>query len=111
MKVIKKGRPQAGWAAEIVCTGWGNKGGGCGALLLVEKDDLFKTYRNSRDETETFTTFRCPECGIWTDLNGVSLPFKVRERDSGCDGDESGQTRVDADSYSPGAYQATQFNR
>jgi hypothetical protein len=56
MKILKKGREQKGWTREEICTGVGNGGGGCGAKLLVEQGDLFKTYSHARDETETFTT-------------------------------------------------------
>jgi hypothetical protein len=69
MRVLKKGREQKGWATEATCTGKGNGNGGCGALLLVEQGDLFHTYRCARDETDTFTTFRCCECGVLTDID------------------------------------------
>ena len=69
MKVIEKGRPQKGWAKQCRCTGAGNSGGGCGALLLVERDDLYLTQRNCRDETDYFLTFRCPECVVETDVS------------------------------------------
>jgi len=68
MKVIEKGREQTGWSTEARCTGVGNRGGGCGALLLVERYDLFQTESSCRDETTYYTTFRCPECGVLTDL-------------------------------------------
>lgn len=78
MKVIKKGRPQKGWAQECECTGSGNKGGGCGATLLVEEGDLFQTYASymGRDE-EWFVTFKCSECGVLTDLK--DSPFNARD--------------------------------
>lgn len=78
MRVIQKGRDQKGWSKEQTCTGKGNQGGGCGAVLLVEQDDLFNTFNHCRDETDTFVTFRCPECGVLTDITdsprGVKLP-------------------------------------
>ncbi len=73
MKVLKKGRPQKGWAKELLCTGNGNGGGGCGAKLLVEKADLYQTSSSCRDETDYFVTFRCPECGVQTDTK--ETPF------------------------------------
>ena len=70
MKVIKKGRRQQGWAKEYVCTGKGNGGGGCGATLLVEEDDLFRTGHHCYDgSSDYFITFRCPECGVLTDIS------------------------------------------
>lgn len=37
MRVLKEG---PGWSIEQVCTGKGNGGGGCGAVLAVEKEDI-----------------------------------------------------------------------
>lgn len=69
MKVLEKGRPQTGWAKEFTCTGNGNSGGGgCRAKLLVEQGDLFVTQSHCRDETDSFLTFECSECRVWTDL-------------------------------------------
>lgn len=79
MKVIKKGRPQKGWAREFTCTGKGNNGGGCGTILLVEEEDLFCTYSHSLDDTTTYLTFSCLECGVktdvWDDESGKSCPL------------------------------------
>lgn len=76
MKVIEKGRQQTGWSKECVCTGAGNGNGGCGAKLLVEIGDVFETQNNCRDETDYFTTFRCPECKVLTDID---VPSHVRD--------------------------------
>lgn len=77
MKVIQKGREQRGWSVEAKCTGAGNGNGGCGAVLLVEIGDVFETQRNCMNETDYFTTFRCPECGVLTDL--APVPGHVRD--------------------------------
>ncbi len=78
MKVIKKGRPQKGWAEEFKCTGNGNGNGGCSAMLLVEEGDLYHTYSSHYDgSSETYTTFRCVECGVQTD---VKVPGKLNVR-------------------------------
>lgn len=75
MKVIKKGRPQRGWAKRLKCTGEGNNGGGCGAILLVEQVDLYQTSSSSMGEVDYFATFCCSECGVETDVpKGTSLP-------------------------------------
>lgn len=71
MKVLSPGTGQKGWSVETFCTGNGNGGGGCGAKLLVEQGDLFRTSSSCRDETDNFDTFACPECGVLTDLKGV----------------------------------------
>jgi hypothetical protein len=74
MKILEPGRPQKGWSTECVCTGNGNGHGGCGAKLLVEEADLFKTTSHCRDETDTYVTFRCAGCGVLTDLASDKRP-------------------------------------
>lgn len=79
MKILKKGRVQKGWAIEQTCSGAGNglkKGGmtGCGATLLVEQPDVFVTETHHRDETDRYHTFRCPDCGVETDLPDEVIP-------------------------------------
>jgi len=76
MKIIKPGRAQNGWAKECECTGAGNGNGGCGAILLVEERDLYKTYHHCKDETDTFITFKCSACGVETDIKDV--PYNIR---------------------------------
>lgn len=71
MKVIKPGRAQKGWATEATCTGEGNGNGGCGAVLLVDESDLFKTFTGANyggDTREPVATFACVSCGVLTDL-------------------------------------------
>lgn len=79
MKVIEKGREQCGWSAEVVCTGKGNCGGGCGAKLLVEQADLYLTssshYDGSREE---YATFRCCECRVQTDIPNPVVPGRIK---------------------------------
>lgn len=80
MRVIKRGRPQQGWAKEFTCTGSGNGDGGCQAKLLVEQGDLFRTQTHCRDETDTYLTFVCPLCKVWMDLTSAqasSAPLAV----------------------------------
>ena len=62
MKVIKKG---PGWSMKVECTGHGNGDGGCGSTLLAELGDMFRTQSHSMGE---YITFRCPECGVMTDV-------------------------------------------
>jgi hypothetical protein len=78
VKVIEPGRQQNGWSTECVCTGSGNGGGGCGAKLLVESHDLYKTTIPSLDEVETCVTFQCVSCGVQTDLKGDVLRSLMR---------------------------------
>jgi len=82
MKVIEKGRPQKGWAKEFSCTGVGNGKGGCEAKLLVEQDDVFRTDSYHYDGShETYNTFKCPDCGVLTDIKYV--PFSPRKKRAG----------------------------
>lgn len=74
MKVIQEGQ---GWSIIRDCTGIGNGGGGCGARLEVEKEDLFLTYSSCMGESETHVTFRCPLCRVLTDTNGV--PYGITQ--------------------------------
>jgi hypothetical protein len=65
---------------QFKCTGKGNEGGGCGAILLVEQGDLYHTYKHCYDgSSETFTTFTCNQCGVETDIE-VTLPSSVKIR-------------------------------
>lgn len=71
MKVLKKGRQQKGWAKEFICTGEGNKNGGCGAELLVEEDDVFISGMINGSYCENgdiVYSFKCPECKVVTDI-------------------------------------------
>lgn len=69
MKVLKKGRNQKGWSIKATCTGSGNGNGGCGAKLLVEQDDLFKTHHyDYGGGHDLYITFKCSNCGVLTDI-------------------------------------------
>lgn len=78
MKVLEGGNGAKSWSRQCKCTGAGNGDGGCGAKLLVEKDDLFQTYASymGRDE-DWFVTFECPECHVKTDID--KTPFRPQE--------------------------------
>jgi len=79
MKVLEPGREQKGWAVQKRCTGDGNGGGGCGALLLVEQADIFLTESHARDETTRYVSFKCPACGVTTDFDDDEVPPHVWE--------------------------------
>ena len=75
MKVLKKGTGQKGWSTKATCTGSGNGGGGCGAQLLIEEPDLFQTAHHCYDgSSDYFTTFKCVDCGVLTDLPDGRYP-------------------------------------
>jgi hypothetical protein len=77
MQIVKEGRKQTGWAKHFECSGKGNKGGGCGATLLVEQGDLFKTFVGANyggDTPEPVATFKCAACGVLTDLSAGETP-------------------------------------
>ena len=78
MKLIQKGRDQKTPAKELECTGKGNGGNGCGAILLVEETDVFATTSQARDETTHYTTFQCSECNDWTDIEGLRAKNPIK---------------------------------
>ena len=68
MKVLKKG-PSRSWSKKYTCTGDGNNRPGCGAKLLVEESDLFRTgSTDMAGDTDYYVTFRCPICRAMTDI-------------------------------------------
>jgi len=77
MRLLEAGRPQQGWSMQKRCTGRGNGGGGCDALLLVEQGDVFSTESHARDETTRYATFECPGCGVLTDFSNGEVPSHV----------------------------------
>jgi transcription elongation factor Elf1 len=80
MKIVKPGRPQKGWSKKFKCTGKGNGGGGCGAVLLVEEGDLYTTSSSHYDgSNDYYTTFTCVACGVRTD---VEVPSGVKVHSS-----------------------------
>lgn len=79
MKILKPGREQHGWTTEAYCTGEGNGGGGCGALLQVDESDLYRTSSGHYDgATDYFVTFTCPSCRVETDLERVPSTIEHR---------------------------------
>lgn len=87
MKILSPGREgQKSWTTEATCTGHGNGLGGCGARLLVEKTDLYKTHQyDYGGGHDVFTTFMCPQCEVETDIDvpsniGASLPDKKERK-------------------------------
>lgn len=69
MEILKPGREQKAWPKKFTCTGKGNGSGGCGALLLVEKTDLFYTQEFEREGGGTrHAGFECPQCKVLTDI-------------------------------------------
>lgn len=82
---VKQKSDKPFWSMEVVCSGKGNarKNGEkgvvpCGSTLEVDLNDIFaETYR-SYDETETYFTFKCCECGSLTDIPEKEIPAEVR---------------------------------
>lgn len=67
METLKKGKA---WSKKVKCTGSGNGGGGCGALLLIGKEDLYETSRECYGDSSPtyYTTLKCQECEVETDI-------------------------------------------
>jgi hypothetical protein len=81
MKIIRFG-PAKEWTGKYKCTGSGNGGGGCGAMLEVAKSDLFHTQSSDYGGgTDHFVTFECIICKTWTDVKGAPVDWdKLRTR-------------------------------
>ncbi len=71
MKVLREGKS---WILEHECTGWGNGGHGCGALLGIERSDLRYYIGGGYMDRDPAVTFRCPCCGETTDLGTNDWP-------------------------------------
>ncbi len=80
MKVLKRENTNT-WGTVQICTGYGNGGNGCGALLLVREEDIFATFLDDirTPETKFFYTFKCPICGRLTDILEDEIPDKVKK--------------------------------
>lgn len=74
MKVIKKSKA---WTKRVKCTGAGNLGGGCGALLEITVFDLYQTVSyDYTGDSEYRATFTCCECGVETDIEDRGLDLR-----------------------------------
>ena len=78
MKILEKGN---GWNMEVRCTGKGNGNCGCGAKLLIDKDDIYLTHSyDYGGGHDIFYTFRCIDCGEETDLDEKDIPNGIQIR-------------------------------
>lgn len=81
MKVLIAGTGQKGWSKQEICSGKGNGGWGCKAILLVEEGDIYGTSRCHYDgSVDHYATFRCSECGVETDLADRDVPSRILNR-------------------------------
>ena len=73
MKILEPGKNgSTTWSMQHRCTGWGNGGKGCEALLELEYEDL-RYFEGTGGEVtwgyrESAVCFKCPCCGKLTDL-------------------------------------------
>lgn len=65
MKVLRPGKD---YLLEHECTGYGNGGKGCGALLGISREDLRYYSGGGYFERDPAVVFKCPCCGQTTDL-------------------------------------------
>ncbi len=73
MKILEPGKNgSTTWSMQHRCTGWGNSGKGCEALLELEFDDLRYFPGTGGEVTwgyrDPAVSFKCPCCGKLTDL-------------------------------------------
>jgi hypothetical protein len=70
MKVIKPGNTHKAWTRKLTCTGSGNGGEGCGAVLEVTFTDIYETANcDYMGDCDHYKTFCCPCCGAETDIS------------------------------------------
>lgn len=76
MKLIKEGDlNNTIWKKEFTCTGEGNGGFGCRAILEVDERDMYITKRyDYTGDYETCITFMCPCCNRETDIKYSDFP-------------------------------------
>jgi hypothetical protein len=81
MKILEPGIRGENWTIKHRCTGWGNGGKGCNALLQVDFDDL-RYYPgvpgDSWGSRDPAVTFKCPCCSELTDLGLNDWPVNYR---------------------------------
>lgn len=74
MQILEPGQ---GWQVEVRCTGIGNGGGGCNALLGANRDDL-RFFQGSGGDgygsSESAVCVKCPQCFTVTDLQRNDWP-------------------------------------
>jgi hypothetical protein len=83
MKIIEPGKfgEENHWNMQHRCTGWGNGGKGCDALLEVDFEDL-RYFAGVPGDTwgsrDPAVTFKCPCCSTLTDLGLNDWPKNYR---------------------------------
>lgn len=85
MEVLEEGKK---WSINYRCNGIGFPGGGCGALLKIEAEDIYAIIKNIDEETDEFMysksdycyTFKCPCCNIETEICEKELPINVKRQ-------------------------------
>lgn len=78
MEILTKGKDVQSWSIDWNCTGYGNGGGGCDALLRVEESDFFRTPDSDMSGHHGyFSTFQCPICKVWTDVKSGRVPSAI----------------------------------
>jgi len=83
MKILEPGKNgKTTWSVQHRCTGWGNGGNGCEALLEIEYSDLRYfpgVPGDSWGSRDPAVCFKCPCCGKLTDLGTNDWPAGYRE--------------------------------
>lgn len=84
MKILEAGKSTK-WSIQHRCTGWGNGGNGCEALLEIEYDDL-RYFQGNNSPTwggrDPAVSFKCPCCGKLTDIGLNDWPVGYHELQS-----------------------------
>lgn len=84
MKSARKVRTN-GWTLKQKCTEKKHGGGGCRALLQMNENGIYHTYTIHSDRPFKNTiyvsyTFKCPICGVESDIIIKKIPFRIRRK-------------------------------
>lgn len=69
------------WLLDCVCTGYGwinNGKSPCGAILELDKSDIFKVIPNKNRLSEVTYGFKCPVCGCKTEIDKSKIPNYIQ---------------------------------
>lgn len=75
MRILEPGGP----LVTVRCTGQGNSGVGCNALLGADREDLRFYEGGGYFDRDPAVTVRCPTCRTLTDLPKNKWPSNYRE--------------------------------
>jgi hypothetical protein len=74
MEVLEKPKAKKKWSTQVICMGVQDVRIGCGAILKISEDDLFRVKVGNVGRSRWVAQFQCPECGVHSDFFGYPEP-------------------------------------